>query len=76
MSAKEWVLSNAWIEFWDRPNRIYVSERHLAAHSRIVGDALLSILPPRQGLRVLDFGCGEALEASRVAAATERLFLY
>lgn len=69
-------MSNAWIEFWDRPNRIYVNDRHLAAHFRIVADAILSILPSRPGLRVLDFGCGEALEAGRVAAGTDRLFLY
>ncbi len=69
-------MSSAWIEFWDRPNRIYVNDRHLAAHFRIVADAILSILPARPDLRILDFGCGEALEAARVADRTERLFLY
>lgn len=69
-------MSSAWIEFWDRPNRIYVNERHLAAHFRILADAIQSILPTRPGLRVLDFGCGEALEAARVAGRTDRLFLY
>ena len=69
-------MSSAWIEFWDRPNRIYVNDRHLAAHFRILADAILSVLPARPGLRVLDFGCGEALEAARVAEQTDRLFLY
>ncbi|MBI3506756.1 MAG: class I SAM-dependent methyltransferase [Proteobacteria bacterium] len=69
-------MPNAWIEFWDRPNRIYVNDRHLAAHFRILADEILSILPHRPGLRILDFGCGEALEAARVAARVDRLFLY
>ncbi len=69
-------MSNAWIEFWDRPNRIYANARHLAAHCRIVAEALLSVLPDRPGLAVLDFGCGEALDAARVAERAGRLLLY
>lgn len=70
------VLSTAWLEFWDRPNRIYVNARHLAVHFRIVADELVRILPERSGADVLDFGCGEALDAARVAARVGRLRLY
>jgi SAM-dependent methyltransferase len=69
-------LSNAWLEFWDRPNRIYVNGRHLAAHFAIVADELAGLLPDRPDARVLDFGCGEALDAGRVAARVGRLHLY
>lgn len=69
-------MSNAWLEFWDRPNRIYVNGRHLAAHFAIVADELAGLLPDRPGARILDFGCGEALDASRVAAQVGCLYLY
>ncbi len=69
-------MSNAWLEFWDRPNRIYVNRRHLAVHFRIVADELAGILPDRPGANVLDFGCGEALDAARVASHVGRLHLY
>ncbi len=69
-------MSNAWLEFWDRPNRIYVDARHLAAHFRIVADELAGLISDRPGLRVLDFGCGEALDAGRVAARVGCLYLY
>jgi SAM-dependent methyltransferase len=69
-------LSNAWLEFWDRPNRIYVNGRHLAAHFAIVADELAGLLPDGPGARILDFGCGEALDAGRVAARVGCLYLY
>ena len=60
-------MSRSWIEFWDRPNSVYVGERHLAAHFRVVADELTGILGNRRDLRVLDHGCGEALDAARGA---------
>lgn len=68
-------MSQSWKEFWAKPNKIYVNDRHLAAHCRFVADALLSAIE-RPGLRVLDFGCGDALDAARVAAACEKLHLF
>ncbi len=65
-----------WLGFWERANRIYVSDRHRAVHYRRVADDLLSVLPPRPAPAVLDYGCGEALEAARVAARVGRLYLY
>ena len=65
-----------WLGFWERANRIYVSDRHRAVHYRRVADDILGVLPKRDRAAVLDYGCGEALEAGRIAACTGRLFLY
>lgn len=63
-----------WKTFWDRPNPIYVDERHKAAHYRGIADDLIALVPAPDAA-VLDHGCGEALEAERVAAACGRLYL-
>lgn len=67
--------AGSWREFWNRRNRVYVSDRHLNAHCRRVAEDILS-LDPRRDARLLDYGCGEALEAGRVAAAVGSLLLY
>jgi SAM-dependent methyltransferase len=69
-------MNDSWLQFWNRPHRIYVNERHLRVHYARVAADILSVLPDRPGLRVLDYGCGEALEAERIAARVDRLFLY
>lgn len=69
-------MSESWLRFWDRPHRIYVNERHLRVHYARVADEIVSLLPPRDDLAVLDFGCGEALEAARIATRVGRLYLY
>ncbi len=67
--------ASSWREFWNRRNRIYVNDRHLAAHCRRVADDILS-LNPAPDAALLDYGCGEALEAGRIAARVGRLYLY
>lgn len=62
-----------WISFFDSDHSIYVSARHRAAHARITGDGMLAHLRP--GDRVLDYGCGEAAYAERVAQTASKLFL-
>ena len=69
-------MSDAWLRFWDRPNAIYANDRHRAVHYSRIADDIIAVLPPRPGLRVLDFGCGEARDAGRIAAWTGRLYLY
>jgi SAM-dependent methyltransferase len=66
----------SWLAFWSRPNRIYVNERHLEAHYARIGNDLLRLIGRRAAPVVLDFGCGEALAAPRLAAACRRLLLY
>ena len=63
-----------WLDFWNRQHRVYVNERHRAVHYRQVADDIISVIPGASVV-VLDFGCGEALEAQRVAAASSHLYL-
>lgn len=69
-------MTDSWLRFWDRPHRIYANDRHLRVHYARIADDIISVLPERPGLRVLDYGCGDALDAGRVAARTGRLYLY
>lgn len=64
----------SWAEFWERAHGIYVSERHLEAHYRRIGDDLQGYV--EEGMQVLDWGCGDALAAPHLAATGARLCLY
>lgn len=67
------MISN-WREFWDRPHRIYVNDRHRRVHyAQVAADLIEEI--PHAGAVVLDYGCGEALQAADVAARCKWLYL-
>jgi SAM-dependent methyltransferase len=63
-----------WLSFWDKPHSIYVSARHKDVHYRLIAREFAELVPSQQA-RVLDYGCGEALHADLVAAATGELLL-
>jgi SAM-dependent methyltransferase len=64
----------SWRDFWNQDTPIYVSERHKMLHyARIAGD--IAKLIPSPHAVVLDYGCGEALSADRVAARCSKLYL-
>jgi cyclopropane fatty-acyl-phospholipid synthase-like methyltransferase len=63
-----------WVAFWNAPNSIYVSARHRDVHYRAIADDVRAYVPSPDAA-VLDYGCGEALHADRVAAACARLTL-
>jgi hypothetical protein len=63
-----------WVSFWNAPHSIYVNARHLDVHYRDIADGVIAFVPSREA-RVLDYGCGEALHADRVAAAAATLTL-
>jgi len=65
--------SPGWTEFWDTKHSIYVNARHEAAHFRRIADDIRPYAPERGVM--LDYGCGEALSADRVADAVSRLIL-
>jgi len=67
-------MSSDWLSFWDSPHSIYVNARHKDVHYRLIADQIVALVPSR-GARVLDYGCGEALHADRVAAAAGEVLL-
>jgi SAM-dependent methyltransferase len=67
---------SGWRQFWEQANRIYVNDRHRAVHYTQVADDILSVLPTGRAPVVLDYGCGDALEAGRVAERCAQLCLY
>jgi SAM-dependent methyltransferase len=68
------MTDDNWVSFWNSQHSIYVNARHLDLHYRDVADRLLQ-LNPASTANVLDFGCGEATHAGRVAARVGQLWL-
>jgi SAM-dependent methyltransferase len=63
-----------WRSFWDGDHPIYVNARHRSLHDqRIANDIIAHITAG--GLTVLDYACGEATEAGRVAQHCGTLIL-
>jgi SAM-dependent methyltransferase len=63
-----------WIAFWDSDHRIYVSACHRDVHFRTIAEDIASYVPS-PAATILDYGCGEALYADRIAAKAQRLIL-
>ncbi|MDB5510797.1 MAG: SAM-dependent methyltransferase [Enterovirga sp.] len=64
----------SWRDFWNADTPIYVNDRHKILHYRLVARDIAALVPSPEAV-VLDYGCGEALSARRVAAACGRLYL-
>jgi SAM-dependent methyltransferase len=63
-----------WAEYWNGKTTVYVNARHKHVHYEAVARDILAYLPGREA-RVVDYGCGEALAAHRVADACGKLYL-
>src|ERR1700688_677143 len=63
-----------WVAYYDSAHSIYVNARHRDVHYARLPDAIVTFVPSPTAA-VLDYGCGEALHADRVAAAAGRLML-
>jgi SAM-dependent methyltransferase len=63
-----------WVSFWDSHHSIYVNARHFDVHYRTIAEMIMRHVPSPDAV-VLDFGCGEALHADRVAEACRKLIL-
>jgi SAM-dependent methyltransferase len=63
-----------WIAFWDSAHTLYVSARHRDVHYRTIAEDIAAYVPSSSAV-VLDYGCGEALHADRIAAAARKLIL-
>ena len=64
----------SWRDFWNGEHSIYVSPRHKQLHYRRIASDLISHIPGPDAV-VLDHGCGEALDAGRVARVCGKLYL-
>jgi SAM-dependent methyltransferase len=63
-----------WRDYWNQDTPIYTGERHKLLHYRLVANDIIGLIPSGDAA-VLDYGCGEALFADRVAAKCGRLYL-
>jgi SAM-dependent methyltransferase len=63
-----------WRSFWDSAHSIYVNARHKDVHYREIANQIAAFVPG-PGARVLDYGCGEAIHADRVAAVATQVLL-
>jgi SAM-dependent methyltransferase len=63
-----------WRDYWNQDTPIYASERHKLLHYRLIANDIIGLIPSPEAV-VLDYGCGEALFADRIAAKCSRLYL-
>jgi len=65
---------NDWIDYYDSTHTIYVSKQHRDLHFGIIADDIIGYISSPDAV-VLDYACGEATSAARVAEHCNRLIL-
>jgi ubiquinone/menaquinone biosynthesis C-methylase UbiE len=63
-----------WIDYYDSTHTIYASRRHRDLHFELIARDIKSYITARDQV-VLDYACGEALSAGKVAEACRLLIL-
>jgi len=63
-----------WIDYYDSTHTIYASKRHRDLHFEVIARDIIGYISSRDAV-VLDYSCGEALSAARVAEACGMLIL-
>jgi ubiquinone/menaquinone biosynthesis C-methylase UbiE len=63
-----------WIDYYDSTHTIYASKLHRDLHFQIIAKDIIGYISSPDAV-VLDYACGEALSAARVAEACGKLFL-
>jgi len=63
-----------WIDYYDSTHTIYVSKRHRDLHFQVIARDIIGYISSADAV-VLDYACGEALSAGRVADACAKLIL-
>jgi ubiquinone/menaquinone biosynthesis C-methylase UbiE len=65
---------NDWIDYYDSTHTIYASKLHRDLHFQVIARDIISHIPSSDAV-VLDYSCGEALSAGKVADACGMLIL-
>jgi ubiquinone/menaquinone biosynthesis C-methylase UbiE len=65
---------NDWIDYYDSTHTIYASKLHRDLHFQVIARDIISYIPSPDAV-VLDYSCGEALSAAKVAEACGMLIL-
>src|SRR5260370_35821832 len=63
-----------WIDYYDSTHTIYASRRHRDLHFQVIARDIIGYISSAEAV-VLDYACGEALSAARVADACGKLCL-
>lgn len=63
-----------WIDYYDSTHTIYVSKLHRDLHFRLIARDIIGCISSPDAV-VLDYACGEALSAAKVAEACSMLYL-
>jgi ubiquinone/menaquinone biosynthesis C-methylase UbiE len=63
-----------WIDYYDSTHTIYASKRHRDLHFEVIARDIIAYIPSPDAV-VLDYACGEALSAAKVADACGKLYL-
>jgi len=63
-----------WIDYYDSTHTIYVGKLHRDLHFQVIARDIIGYIPAPDAV-VLDYACGEALSAARVAEACGKLYL-
>lgn len=63
-----------WIDYYDSTHTIYASKLHRDLHFQIVARDIIGYISSPDAV-VLDYACGEALSAAKVAEACAKLYL-
>jgi ubiquinone/menaquinone biosynthesis C-methylase UbiE len=63
-----------WIDYYDSTHTIYASRLHRDLHFQVIAKDIIGYISSPDAV-VLDYACGEALSAARVAEACGKLFL-
>jgi len=63
-----------WIDYYDSTHTIYASKRHRDLHFQLIAKDIIGYISSPEAV-VLDYACGEALSAAKVAEACGMLIL-
>ena len=63
-----------WIDYYDSTHTIYASRLHRDLHFQIIARDIIGYISSPDAV-VLDYACGEALSAAKVADACGKLYL-